>query len=145
MLLRLLLLFPIILLSQDKESICGIWLEEEKQSHIEIYKTKSGDYEGKIIWLAEPLDENGDVKLDKENPDKNLRNNTIKGLVIINNLKFIENNKWSNGSIYDARSGKTYSLNASLKDENTLFMRGYIGFSLIGRTTTWTRLPKKIN
>ena len=63
MLLRLLLLFPIILLSQDKESICGIWLEEEKQSHIEIYKTKSGDYEGKIIWLAEPLDENGDFTM----------------------------------------------------------------------------------
>ena len=143
MLLRLLLLFPIILLSQDKESICGIWLEEEKQSHIEIYKTDSGDYEGKIIWLAEPLDENGNTKLDKENPDKNLRNQTIKGLVVINDLKFIENNKWSDGTIYDARSGKTYSLNAHLKDPNTLFMRGYIGFSLIGRTTTWTRLPEK--
>ncbi|MAQ69855.1 MAG: SIGNAL peptide protein [Flavobacteriales bacterium] len=143
MLLRLLLLFPIVLLSQDKESICGIWLEEEKQSHIEIYKTDSGDYEGKIIWLAEPLDENGNTKLDKENPDKNLRNQTIKGLVVINDLKFIENNKWSDGTIYDARSGKTYSLNAHLKDPNTLFMRGYIGFSLIGRTTTWTRLPEK--
>ena len=143
MLLRLLLLFPIVLLSQDKESICGIWLEEEKQSHIEIYKTDSGDYEGKIIWLAEPLDENGNTKLDKENPDKNLRNQTIKGLVVINDLKFIENNKWSDGTIYDARSGKTYSLNAHVKDPNTLFMRGYIGFSLIGRTTTWTRLPEK--
>ena len=143
MLLRLLLLFPIVLLSQDKESICGIWLEEEKQSHIEIYKTDSGDYEGEIIWLAEPLDENGNTKLDKENPDKNLRNQTIKGLVVINDLKFIENNKWSDGTIYDARSGKTYSLNAHVKDPNTLFMRGYIGFSLIGRTTTWTRLPEK--
>ena len=143
MLLRLLLLFPIVLLSQDKESICGIWLEEKKQSHIEIYKTDSGDYEGKIIWLAEPLDENGNTKLDKENPDKNLRNQTIKGLVVINDLKFIDNNKWSDGTIYDARSGKTYSLNAHLKDPNTLFMRGYIGFSLIGRTTTWTRLPEK--
>ena len=141
MLFRLLLLFPIILLSQDRESICGVWLEEEKQSHIEIYKTDSGDYEGKIIWLAEPLDENGNIKLDKENPDKNLRNQTIKGLVIIQDLQFTDNNKWSEGRIYDARSGKTYSLNANLKDENTLFMRGYIGFSLIGRTTTWTRLP----
>ena len=142
MLFRLLLLFPIILLSQDTESICGVWLEEEKQSHIEIYKTDSGDYEGKIIWLAEPLDENGNIKLDKENPDKNLRNQTIKGLVIIQDLQFTDNNKWSEGRIYDARSGKTYSLNANLKDENTLFMRGYIGFSLIGRTTTWTRLPE---
>lgn len=142
MLIRLLLLFPITLMAQDSESICGIWLEEKKQSHIAIYKTDDGKYEGKIIWLAEPLDENGNIKLDKENPDKDLRNQTIKGLVIINDLIFIERNKWSQGSIYDARSGKKYSLNANLKDENTLFMRGYVGFSLIGKTTTWTRLPE---
>ena len=58
------------------------------------------------------------------------------------NQQFIDNNKWSNGSIYDARSGKTYNLNANLKNQNTLFMRGYIGFSLIGRTTTWTRVSE---
>lgn len=144
MLLRLLLLFPIISLSQDKESICGIWLEEEKQSHIEIYQTDSGDYEGKIIWLAEPLDENGNIKLDKENPDKNLRHKTIKGLIIITDLELIDGDKWGNGNIYDARSGKTYSLNARLENKNTLFMRGYIGFSLIGRTTTWTRIEPSL-
>ncbi len=142
MLLRIIcILFPVILFSQNSESICGTWLEEEKQSHIEIYKTDEGYYEGKIIWLAEPLDEDGKIKLDKENPNKKLRNQTIKGLIIIKDLEFTDENKWSNGNIYDARSGKTYSLNARLEDANTLFMRGYIGFSLIGRTTTWTRLP----
>ena len=141
MLLRIVcVLFPVILFSQNAESICGTWLEEEKQSHIEIYKTDEGNYEGKIIWLAEPLDEDGKIKLDKENPNKNLRSQTIKGLIIIKDLEFIDENKWSNGNIYDARSGKIYSLNARLEDNNTLFMRGYIGFSLIGRTTTWTRL-----
>ena len=135
------ILFPAILFSQNSESICGTWLEEQKKSHIEIYKTKKGSYEGKIIWLADPLDEDGEIKLDKENPNKKLRNQTINGLMIIKDLKFINENKWSNGSIYDARSGKTYNLNARLEDKNTLFMRGYIGFSLIGRTTTWTRLP----
>ena len=142
MLLRIIcILFPVILFSQSSESICGIWLEEEKQSHIKIYKNGKGNYEGKIIWLADPLDEDGNIKLDKENPNKKLRNQTIKGLIIIKDLEFIDENKWSNGNIYDARSGKTYSLNARLEDENTLFMRGYIGFSLIGRTTTWQRLP----
>ena len=142
MLLRIIcILFPVILFSQNSESICGTWLEEEKQSHIEIYKTDEGYYEGKIIWLAEPLDEDGKIKLDKENPNKKLRNQTIKGLIIIKDLEFTDENKWSNGNIYDARSGKTYSLNARLEDANTLFMRGYIGFSLIGRTTTWTRVP----
>ncbi len=141
MLTRLLLLIPLLLFSQKKSDlICGKWLEEEKQSHIEIYKTSNNLYEGKIVWLAEPLDENGNIKIDKENPDKKLQSQTINGLTIIKNLEFISDNKWSNGSIYDARSGTTYSLNATLNNPNTLFMRGYFGFNFIGRTTTWTRI-----
>ena len=139
---RLLLLFPILLIGQNEDLICGIWLEEEEQSHIKIYKNTEGSYEGEIIWLAEPLNELGEIKTDKKNPNKNLRNQTIKGLIIINDLEFNSNNKWSNGNIYDARSGKTYSLNATLENNNTLFMRGYIGFSLIGKTTTWTRIKE---
>ena len=141
MLIRLLFLIPLLIFSQnEKDLICGTWLEEEKGSHIEIYKTKNDIYEGKIVWLAEPLDENGQIKLDKENPNKKLRSQTIHGLTIIKNLEFISKKNWSNGSIYDARSGSTYSLNATLNDSNTLFMRGYFGFSFIGRTTTWTRI-----
>jgi len=60
--------------------------------------------------------------------------------MIIRNLEYLNDNNWSNGTIYDARSGKTYSLNATLKDKHTLFMRGYFGFSFIGKTTSWTRV-----
>ena len=77
---------PTLFFSQEND-ICGIWLEEEKQSHIKIYKTKNNSYEGKIIWLAEPLDENDEVKRDKENPNKLLREQTIQGLTIIKNLQ----------------------------------------------------------
>tara|TARA_Y100000994_G_scaffold201556_1_gene172238 strand:+ start:85 stop:513 length:429 start_codon:yes stop_codon:yes gene_type:complete len=141
MILRIItIIFPIIVIGQESNMICGTWLEEKKQSHIEIYQIDNDTYEGKIVWLAEPLNELGEIKLDKENPDKSLRNRKIQNLIIIEKLKFIETNQWSNGSIYDARSGKTYSLNAKLEDQNTLFMRGYIGFSLIGKTTRWTRI-----
>ena len=112
----------------------------KRRHHIQINKTKDNLYKGRITWLAEPLDENGNIKTDTKNPNKNLRNQTIEGLVVIDNLKFNNNNTWSNGTIYDARSGKTYSLSARLEDKNTLFMRGFIGFSLIGKTTTWTRV-----
>ena len=141
MILRIItIIFPIIVIGQESNMICGTWLEEKKQSHIEIYQIDDDTYEGKIVWLAEPLNELGEIKLDKENPDKSLRNRKIQNLIIIEKLQFIETNQWSNGSIYDARSGKTYSLNAKLEDQNTLFMRGYIGFSLIGKTTRWTRI-----
>ena len=139
MLIRSILVFlPSLLFSQTE--ICGTWLEEQKKSHIEIYKTQADIYEGKIVWLAEPLDENGNLKKDKENPDPKLREQPLNGLIIIKDLKYLNNNEWGDGEIYDARSGKTYSLNATLKDENKLFMRGYIGFSFIGKTTSWTRV-----
>jgi uncharacterized protein (DUF2147 family) len=132
-------LLPFFLIAQEN-NICGIWLEEKKQSHIEIYQTEKGLFEGKIIWLAEPLNENGEIKKDKENPNELLRGQTLKGLTIIKKLEYLDKNEWGNGTIYDARSGKTYSLNANLKNDKTLFMRGYIGFSFIGKTTTWTKV-----
>jgi len=139
MLIRIIVfLCPILALSQTE--ICGKWLEEEKRSHIEIYKTDSNTYEGKIVWLAEPLNENGDMKTDVENPDSSLRDVPLNGLIIIKDLEYLKNQNWGNGTIYDARSGKTYSVNANLQNLNTLFMRGYFGFSFIGKTTSWTRL-----
>ena len=130
---------PMFIFSQEND-ICGVWLEEQKRSHIEIYKNTDGFYEGKIVWLIEPFEKNGDVKRDKENPDKDLRNTPLKELVIIKKLNYLNPNQWGGGSIYDVRSGKTYSLNATLKDNDNLFMRGYLGFSFIGKTTSWTRV-----
>ena len=123
----------------QSNDILGLWLEEEKQSKIEIYK-EGNSFFGKIIWLKEPLDENGNIKLDKENPDVSLRKKPIKGSIIMKNLKYIKKGKWSNGEIYDARSGKTYSLEIYMKNPNKLDLRGYLGFTLFGKTTTWTRV-----
>ena len=132
------LLITIFCQSQSDE-ILGIWLEEEKQSKIEIYK-EDNRFFGEIIWLKEPLDENGNEKLDKENPNPSLRKNTINGLKIMKNLKYVKEGEWSNGEIYDARSGKTYSLEVYMKDPNKLDLRGYLGFTLFGKTTSWTRV-----
>ena len=90
MILRIItIIFPIIVIWQESNMICGTWLEEKKQSHIEIYQTDKNTYEGKIVWLAEPLNELGAIKLDKENPNKSLRHRTIQNLIIIENLQFI--------------------------------------------------------
>lgn len=132
------LLITIFCQSQSEE-ILGIWLEEEKQSKIEIYK-EDNLFFGKIIWLKEPLDENGKEKLDKENPNISLQKKPINGLIIMRKLKYINEGKWSNGEIYDARSGKTYSLEVNMRDHNKLDLRGYLGFTLFGRTTSWSRV-----
>tara|TARA_B100001093_G_C26410573_1_gene835346 strand:+ start:398 stop:643 length:246 start_codon:yes stop_codon:yes gene_type:complete len=59
--------------AQESTDIIGYWLNEEEDAKIEIYQ-KENIFEGKIIWMAQPKDENGEWKLDTKNPIENLRN-----------------------------------------------------------------------
>ena len=119
------------------DDIIGTWLTGgEEPAKIQIYKL--GDkYFGKIIWLKYP-EENSLPRTDSKNPDKNKRNQEIVGLIILTNFSF-DDDEWDGGKIYDPESGKTYSCNLSLKDKNTLNVRGYVGISLFGRTEVWTK------
>jgi len=120
--------------------ITGRWLNEEKDAIIKIYEVK-GKIFGKIVWLKNPL-RNGKPKLDDNNPEKKLQSRPIKGLIILKDFVYDEDMEWGDGTIYDPKSGNTYSSYITRKDKNTLDIRGYIGISLFGRTTTWTRAPK---
>jgi uncharacterized protein (DUF2147 family) len=112
---------------------------------VKIYKTTSGHYAGKIVWLKEPIDpETGKPKLDKRNPDESLRTVPTLGLVNLKGFTYNEEEKeWQNGTVYDPKVGKEYSCKMNLQDANTLDVRGFIGVSMFGRTDTWTRQVKK--
>ncbi len=116
----------------------GTWTNEEKEARFEIYNCGS-KLCGKIVWLKEPLRE-GKPKLDRSNPDKNLQNRPILGLVFMQNFELDSDNKWDNGTIYDPKSGKTYSCYMKVLNKNQMEVKGYIGISLIGRTQNWTRV-----
>lgn len=69
-----------------------------------------------------------------------LKNRPLVGLPIINGLKASGNNEYDQGEILDPLTGKTYKLKGKLSaDGKTLEMRGFIGFSMLGRTQTWKR------
>lgn len=122
---------------QGKDAILGKWLTENGKSIVDVYHC--GDsYCGKIIWLKEPLNKEGKPKMDIHNPDKSLRKRPVVGLEILKHLKFKGPNNWGDGKIYDPEKGKTYSCKAWMVKGGLKF-RGYIGFSLLGRTTTWKR------
>lgn len=124
--------------AQNKDAIVGQWANSTGEAHIDI--TKRGDkYFGKIVWLKEPKDNKGNVKTDYKNPDESLRSKPIIGLEILKNFVY-DDGKWTDGKIYDPKSGKTYSCNMTLKENGQLNMRGYIGVSLIGRSETWKRV-----
>ncbi len=127
------------------DAVEGLWKNGEGTGIIKIYKTTSGHYAGKIVWLKEPIDPETDKpKLDKRNPNEELRTTPTLGLVNLKNFMYDEADKvWSGGTIYDPKNGKEYSCKMEMKDANTLKVRGYIGVSLFGRTDTWTRQTKK--
>ncbi len=121
------------------DKVMGNWYSEDKEAKIEIYK--EGDkYFGKIVWLKEPKNAEGKDKTDKNNPDEAKRSKKIVGMKMLWDFVYDEDNVWEDGKIYDAKSGKTYSCKMTLsEDGNTLEVRGYVGFSMFGRTAVWTR------
>ncbi|MCO4292315.1 DUF2147 domain-containing protein [Solitalea sp. MAHUQ-68] len=122
------------------DAIVGVWLNKDKDAHVQIFKNKN-EYFGKIIWLKNPKKENGQDKLDDKNPEASLRSRQINGLEILKGFKYdADDTVWEDGTIYDPKSGKTYSCKMTLKDKNNLNVRGFIGVSLIGRTDIWTRV-----
>ena len=118
----------------NPDAILGIWFNEEKDAKIKVYK-ENGKFYGKIVWHKtgddiSPYDEN--------NPDPELQKRKKLGLVILNDFE-ADDGKWEDGTIYDPKSGKTYSCVIKLQKDGSLHVRGYIGISLIGRTTIWTK------
>lgn len=126
--------------AQNPDDILGIWLNERKDAKIEVYK-QNGKYYGKIIWLKNDVEDDGTKpNRDDKNEDARLRNRTVIGINILKDLVWdADEGEYNDGEIYDPRSGSTYSLYGYIQDDGTLFMKGYIGFSLIGRSTIWTR------
>ena len=125
----------------NPDAVTGYWFTENNKAKIHIYKNGE-KYFGKIVWLKNPNEENGQPKLDKNNPDNKLRTRPIVGLLLLRNFKHAGGNTWEDGNIYDPESGKDYSCNMTLVNANTLEVRGYVGISLLGRTQTWTRTSK---
>ena len=130
----------------EESEVLAEWLVETGDARVEIYKAADGTYEGRLCWLKEPEypagdPEAGKPRRDRDNPDKALRDRPIQGLVFMTGFKFDGDGKWKGGKVYDAESGKTYSCKMTLKDRDTLEIRGYIGVSLLGRNQTWKRHP----
>lgn len=139
--------------ADDGDAVVGLWLtapdEEDGQARVDVYK--EGDrYFGKIVWLEKPVyDEDdeegmaGQEKVDRENPDESLRDRPIVGLQIMFDFEYAGNNKWKKGTIYAPDDGKTYKCKLTLGEDGVLKVRGFIGFSMLGRNELWTRVESE--
>lgn len=120
------------------DKIVGEWLNEEKDSKIEIYKT-GNLYYGKLVWGNSIYESDGQsYQKDVRNPDDKLKSRQLLNMVILHHFEY-KDDIWDDGKIYDPKSGKTYHCIMKLRNDK-LEIRGYVGISLLGRTTYWERV-----
>ena len=124
--------------SYQTNQIEGVWITQDdetgkKKSEVLLYKNEGKLY-GKILNLLLEEDK-GKLCVNCKGENKNL---AIEGMVIVEGLE-LNGKTWEEGTILDPKSGKTYSCYITFENDSTLKVRGYIGFSLLGRTQKWIR------
>ena len=63
----------------------------------------------------------------------------VVGMEILRHMR-ADGDEWTGGEILDPETGKTYKAKMKLVDDGMkLVVRGYIGFSMFGRSQTWVR------
>lgn len=112
--------------TDDAEKIVGVWFTDDKTSKIQIYKSDN-QYFGKIVWLA-PKGSKEDLKV-----------KPTLGYQIFRKFVFEGKNVWTGGQVSDPRSGMTVSGKMTLKSENILNVRGYVGAPMFGKTVVLLR------
>jgi uncharacterized protein (DUF2147 family) len=129
----------------DEYQILGLWSTAGNNSRVEIFKC-GNNYCGKLAELKNPnypADDKGGMagqpKVDRLNPDPNLKTRPLLGLRMLEGFGYSGGNVWKGGTIYDPDNGKTYKCKMTLTDPKRLEVRGFIGISWLGRTVIWTR------
>ena len=105
----------------------------EAKSVVEIYE-QDGKVYGKVAEILREGREDATCT-ECEGADKDA---PILGLVIIRGLEK-DGDEYNSGKILDPESGTLYKCYIELEEDDKLKVRGYVGFSLLGRTQYWVR------
>ena len=140
------LLIAVLLLSLStsvfaQDTPLGAWRTVDDKtgkvkSIVEIYETQNGTIAGKVLQVLNS--DKGPHPLCDACKGEN-HNKPVEGLVITWGLRK-DGNTWDGGKILDPHNGKVYSAKMTPTDGGRkLEVRGYMGFSLLGRSQTWLR------
>ena len=100
----------------------------------------NGVYDGIIAKMFLKPGEDPNVSCDQCRDDRH--DHPWLGLELIRGMKQEDKDKFGGGTILDPRDGKIYKATMRVSpDGQTLIVRGYLGFELLGQNQYWTRLP----
>ena len=119
----------------NSDVIVGRWLSADKTIEVEIYKC-GNEYNGKIIWLDDSNDKSRSMntRIDKHNPNPDLRTRKLIGLVVLDHLVYNKEQKdWEGGKIYNPHAGKQLDAKAWLTNNGYLEVRDFIGVEFLGK------------
>ena len=106
-------------------------------SSIVVIVEANGQLEGKVERVFSPPAKSPDPMCEKCPADR--KGKPIVGMTILWGLK-PDGDGYSGGSVFDPDNGKTYRCKLKvIEGGRKLELRGFIGFSLLGRTQTWIR------
>lgn len=136
---RLLLWIMICIPSMATAGITGQWISiddntGEKRVRVNITQQADETFKGVIVEVFNPKEDPASrVCRECKGEFKDL---PILGFPLLRDLR-AKNGQYEGGFIIDPENGKEYKLKAKINDQGLLEVRGFIGFSLFGRTQTW--------
>ncbi|MCC7005991.1 MAG: DUF2147 domain-containing protein [Ottowia sp.] len=109
----------------------------KQKSVVEIYE-ENGELKGKILNTFPDNANQAPETICTQCSDK-FHNQPIIGMTFLWGLKK-EGNEYQGGHILDPKNGRIYKANITMEDGGKkLKVRGFIGFSFIGRSQVWLR------
>ena len=119
--------------------LAGLWRTEDDKTHkprglVRIYDNHGAFY-GRIVACFDPKE----AKAVCAKCPGEQRGKPIIGLVILTDMR-PHGNEYSGGQILDPETGEAYRCIMTLENGGAkLLVRGYVGFSVFGRSQVWTR------
>lgn len=129
----------------EADKIVGIYyvVEDEsgEESKIKIGRDEDGTYYAQVVWMKNPNLPDGSPKLDVNNPDPALRTGRADRIKIMTGLQYnAKKQEWEQGKVYNPVNGKMYKSYMAFVSKTKLKVRGYLGFSMLGRTMYWDKV-----
>lgn len=118
----------------------GVWLTEDGRARIRVEKCGPQERNvcGFVVWLKVPLNEQGQPRVDKFNPDARKQTRPSLGHQLVLGLKLNGEGHYE-GKIYNADNGKSYDVTLWSEQPTELSVRGCMLGFLCG-SQTWNRV-----